>query len=219
MCGRFAVYSSAEAIASYAKALQKIQKWDPNFNISPGTMVPIIYNDASNRLLTTMRFGLIPFWAKDEKFASKLINARSESIADKPSFRYAFEKRRCLIVANGYYEWEKSSKKPYYFYNPEQEIIFFAGIWESWKSPNGEIIKTCSIITKPAAENINHIHHRMPVILNFPEAENWLINPNKSELINILYNFADEKLVYHPVSIAVNSSRNNYPDLIQPIAI
>ena len=218
MCGRFAVYSSAEGIARYAKALQKDLIWNPNFNISPGTMIPIIYQDNESRLLTTMRFGLIPFWAKDDKFASKLINARSESIADKPSFRYAFEKRRCLIVANGYYEWGKKDNKPYYFYNPEHKIIFFAGIWERWESPSGKIIKTCSIITKPAAANINHIHHRMPVILNPSAAENWLINSNKSALINILYNFADEKIVYHPVSIAVNSSLNNYPDLIQPIA-
>ena len=166
-----------------------------------------------------MRWGLIPFWAKDDKFASKLINARCESIADKPSFRYAFEKRRCLIAANGYYEWAKPSKKPYYFHHPQSEIIFFAGVWESWKSPSGEIIQSCSIITSAASDKISHLHHRMPVILNPQQADAWIAESTGPELINILYKEAENNLEYHPVSIAVNSAQNNFPDLIKPLVI
>lgn len=216
MCGRFAIYSSAEAIMDYADALNQIDNYDPRYNVVPGTMIPVVIAD-KQRVLTQMRWGLIPYWAKDEKFASKLINARSESVAEKPSFCNAFQKRRCLIIANGYYEWDQKSKKPYYFYNPSSELIAFAGIWESWKSPKGEQIRTCSIITRAASENISHLHYRMPVILSKEAANDWLADRSQADLINILYNRASKDLKYHPVSIAVNSASNNYPDLIESI--
>ena len=217
MCGRFAIYSSAEAIAQYAKALQKISKWEPNYNVAPGSMIPVIWQ-AEQKTLSTRQWGLIPFWAKDDKFASKLINARCESIAEKPSFRAAFEKRRCLIVANGYYEWSKKDKQPYYFFRSDSELIFFAGIWENWQAPSGDRVQTCSIITRAAADSIAHLHHRMPVILNPEISEKWLQSKRPQDLIGLLYNESVQNVDYHPVSIAVNSTRNNYPDLIEAIA-
>jgi putative SOS response-associated peptidase YedK len=217
MCGRFALYSSAEAIARYAKALQKISDWEPNYNVAPGSMIPVI-TQAEEKVLVTKRWGLVPFWAKDDKFAAKLINARCESVAEKPSFRAAFQQRRCLLVANGYYEWDKNAKQPYYFFLPDSELFFLAGIWESWQAPDGKNLQTCSIITKAASDNIAHLHHRMPVILSPETAEKWLQSQRNQDLIGLLYNESVPNPNYHPVSIAVNSTRNNYPDLIESIA-
>lgn len=130
MCGRFALYSSFQAIKDYADLLNDVDERDANYNVAPGQEIQIITNKKQQNILKSYKWGLIPFWAKDEKIGYKLINTRSETIAEKPSFKYAFQQRRCLIPANGFYEWRKKDKQPFYITLQDRELFSFAGIWE-----------------------------------------------------------------------------------------
>jgi len=163
------------------------------------------------------RWGLIPFWAKDEKIGNKLINTRSETISEKPSFKYAFQKRRCLIPANGFYEWRKCDKQPFYISLKDRDLFSFAGIWEIWKSPAGKLIYSCSIITTSANEILKGIHHRMPVILSKENEATWLTNNGSNSLRDLLVPYPENELQLHPISKAVNTVVNNYPELIEAV--
>ncbi len=165
MCGRFALFSSVQAIKKYYNYLNEVQDWKANYNIAPSQKIPVIINKSGEKNLEFFQWGLIPFWAKDKKIGYKMINTRAETISEKPSFKFAFRKRRCLIPANGFYEWRKEDKQPFFIQLKDCEIFSFAGIWENWKSPEGDYIQSCSIITTSANDFTEKIHQRMPAIL------------------------------------------------------
>jgi putative SOS response-associated peptidase YedK len=181
--------------------------------------------DLSKRILHGFRWGLIPSWAKDPAIAYKLINARSETASEKPSFNYAFKHWRCLIPTDGFYEWQrvegsKTKKQPYFFSLKTQNIFALAGLWERWESPEGDIIETCAILTTEANDVLRPIHDRMPVILNSENWDMWL-DPsfsNKHELQEILKPFSADAMTSHPVSTVVNSPKNNSLECTAEIA-
>ncbi|MBC8386148.1 MAG: SOS response-associated peptidase [Candidatus Cloacimonetes bacterium] len=214
MCGRFAIHTSVTEIKKYADALSKIDKIEENYNVTPGSKIPVIIKQGEANIIDGFQWGLIPFWAKDAKIVYKLINARAESISEKPSFRNAFQRRRCLIPANGFYEWKKPERIPFYIYLNDRELFTFAGIWEKWLSPEGKEIKTCSIITTDPNHLLKTIHNRMPVILNKEDEQKWIDHTNdKASLSSLLQPYPAEKMKAHIVSKAVNSPENNYPEL------
>ena len=175
MCGRYTLTADAESI-QLAFNLDTVDGWlEPRFNIAPTQQVAVISN-RDPKALSLMKWGLVPSWAKDPKIGNRMINARSETAAEKPSFRTAFKRRRCLIPADGYYEWSKQGKKkvPMYIRHREREIFAFAGLWESWKSADGSWLNTCTILTTEANEHIRPVHHRMTVILEPEDYELWL---------------------------------------------
>ena len=217
MCGRFALYSSFQTIKDYADLLNEISGINENYNVAPGQEIPIIINEDQQNILKSCKWGLIPFWAKDEKIGYKLINTRSETISEKPSFKSAFQQKRCLIPANGFYEWRKKDKQPFYINLKDRELFSFAGIWEIWKSPAGKQVFSCSIITTSPNEELKSIHHRMPVILQKEQEETWLTDNNGNILQKLLTSYPSEEMLFHPVSFEVNSVKNNYPELTKAI--
>jgi len=197
MCGNFALYSSVQAIKDYYQLLQEMGEIDPNENIHPSQNIPVIVIKQGRKYLGFVRWGLIPFWAKDDKIGYKLFNARSETIDVKPSFKGGFKSRRCLIPANGFFEWRKPDKTKFYFELKSRELFSFAGIWEKWKNPQGEIIPTCTIITCQPNELVSPIHDRMPVILKREDEENWLNSSDSQTLKKLLvpYPASDMKVI------------------------
>ena len=219
MCGRFALYSSFQAIKDYADLLNEIEELDANYNVSPGQNIPVIINKNDGNYLEFCKWGLIPFWAKDPKIGYKMINTRSETINEKQSFKHAFQRRRCLIPANGFYEWQKKDKQPFYIHLKEERLFTFAGIWENWNSPEGDYMQTCSIITTSANDTLEKIHNRMPVILPQNSESTWLLNENSNKLMELLKPYPQNEIFCHEVSNEVNSVRNNLPELINPLII
>ena len=214
MCGRFALFSSVQAIKKYYNYLNEVQDWEANFNIAPSQKIPVIINKNGEKNLEFFQWGLIPFWAKDKKIGFKMINTRAETISEKPSFKYAFQKRRCLIPANGFYEWRKKDKQPFFIQLKDSDIFSFAGIWENWKSPEGDYIQSCSIITTPANDFMNEIHNRMPAILPKEQEIIWLSNQTQEKLLSLLLPFDSEKMIARKISKSVNSVNNNFKELI-----
>lgn len=192
------------------------------FNIAPSQLVPVVRTEGEHRILTMQRWGLIPAWAKDPKIGYKLINARSETVLEKPSYREAFKKRRCLILADGFYEWKKldaKTKQPYCFTMRDNSIFAFAGIWERWKDPKGEVIESCSILTTSPNELCASVHDRMPVILDPRQYDTWLNAPVQESvrLTELLVPFEADRMQSFPVSTAVNSPKNDTAECIKPV--
>ena len=192
-----------------------------SYNVAPSQEILAVINNGANRL-GAFHWGLVPFWAKDRSIGNRLINARAETVAEKPSFRAAFKKRRCLIVADGFYEWkgEKGNKQPWYLTTPSAQPFGFAGLWESWKDENNREYLSATIITTAAGESMKNIHHRMPVILKPAVYQSWLNkdieDPNR--LDQILQNDHVRDLRSYPVSKQVNTVANNHPGCIEPLA-
>jgi putative SOS response-associated peptidase YedK len=226
MCGRFVVSSPSDIIKKSFAINFTDEDITPNYNICPTQHIPVVLNQNGKNILTKMHWGLVPSWAKDKSVAAKMINARSETVSEKPSFRNAFKRRRCLIPANGYYEWngEKGNKQPYYITPTTGELFAFAGLWDRWtdkESPDSSPLYSCTIVTTAASLSIQHIHTRMPEILAHNYYDAWL-NPELekiSELNRILQNGAVQEMTFYSVSKAVNSVKNNGPDLIQQISM
>jgi len=166
-----------------------------------------------------MRWGLVPFWAKDEKIGYKMINARAETISEKPAYRAAFKARRALIPASNFYEWQKTAdlKTPFNIKLVTAKYFSFAGLYESWKAHEGVDLQTFTIITKPANTAISKIHDRMPVILDTDEEAEWLKNDDPKFLQTILRSELNAKLEIYPISEAINSPQNDYPGLVEKI--
>ena len=192
MCGRFTLSTIPEAIKEEF-AIDLIPDLKPTYNVTPTQNILTVLNEQTSlkdksqehtsqkhtfqkRKFQKLRWGLIPSWAKDFSIGAKLINARSETVAEKPSFRYAFKHQRCLIVADGFYEWKKQNnkKQPFYFQIQNKQLFAFAGLWEKWKSPQGEEINTCTILTTAANKLLQQYHHRMPLILKQEDYDLWL---------------------------------------------
>jgi putative SOS response-associated peptidase YedK len=193
----------------------------PSFNIAPRQPVAVIMEEGKRKIVS-MQWGLIPHWAKDPKIGYKMINARMETITEKPSYREAFKKRRCLIIADGFYEWRTGpdgKKEPVYIYLKNKKTFGIAGIYEIWKSSAGEQIISCSIITTQANEIMKPIHVRMPVIIDPKDYDEWLNTENNEteKLSELLKPFASENMQNHLVSNAVNVPYHNAEDCIAPI--
>jgi putative SOS response-associated peptidase YedK len=218
MCGRFSLSCSAEQIAEIFQ-LSEIPELTPRYNIAPTQLIATVSQNykSENRQLNWMRWGLIPSWAKDKKMGAKLINARVETVTEKPSFRQAIRQRRCLILADGFYEWQtkKDQKQPYYFHLEEHQPFAFAGLWERWKSPEKEEIISCTILTTEAHEEMRSIHHRQPIIIPENLSSQWL-NPQLTEPQEILPLLVSQPALKHyPVNLVVNKATHDEPDCIQ----
>ena len=224
MCGRYSLYADYRAILERFDIDEmsfEEEDYSQNFNVAPSQQVIAVVNDGTKNRLGFLKWGLVPPWAKDEKIGYKMINARSETAAEKPSFRNAFKKKRCLVVADSFYEWKRTDdgKTPMRIKLKSGEPFAFAALWESWKSPDGKTVNTCSILTTKANELMETIHERMPVILT-KEAEKIWLDPKVRDaevLGSLLQPFDSNKLEAYEVSDAVNSPKNNGPELIEKV--
>ncbi|MCU1808167.1 SOS response-associated peptidase [Cytobacillus firmus] len=219
MCGRFSLEEDINKLQQYFN-FEVAEEITPRFNIAPSQRILTIISDGQNRRAGTMKWGLVPFWAKEEKIGYKMINARSESIEEKPSFKHAFKRRRCLIVATGFYEWQKTEegKQPYRFIMKDNRPFAFAGLWETWKKGE-KPLHTCTIITTTPNAVTEDIHDRMPVILKEEDYDSWMDPHNQdTELLKtLLVPYAAEEMAKYKVSDLVNSPRNDVADVLSPL--
>ncbi len=216
MCGRFAFYSPTEATAALFGA-EAAADLAPRYNVAPTQEIAAIRRDGNGRELVPLRWGLVPFWAKDPSIGNRMINARAETIAEKPSFRAAYRKRRCLILADGFYEWrrETDGKTPYYISLASADPLAFAGLWESWTDKStGESLQTATIVTTAANTFMAPLHHRMPVVLVPETATGWLDSPD--DVLSAFQDTAPELRAW-PVSRRVNSPANDDAELIDAV--
>ncbi|MDG4850324.1 SOS response-associated peptidase [Peribacillus frigoritolerans] len=222
MCGRFTLFTDIEEIKERFDIQGSFdEEYQFSYNIAPSQSVLSVINDGVRNRIGYLRWGLIPFWAKDEKAGYKMINARAETIAEKASFRNAYKKKRCLIIADSFYEWKKTPERkiPMRIKLKNHAPFGMAGLWESWKSPEGISIYSCSVITTVPNELMTSIHDRMPVILKPEDEKDWL-NPSINDpayLQQYLKSFDSEQMEAFEVSTDVNSTKNNTPNLIQQI--
>ena len=218
MCGRFAFYSPAEATAALFGADGSVPE-EARYNIAPTQYVAAIRNAKdSTRELTLLRWGLIPFWAKDPAIGNRMINARAETVAEKPAFRAAYRHRRCIVLADGFYEWhrEGSVKTPYYISSADGQPFAFAALWENWTSKEtGESIQSTTLITTEADDFMASLHHRMPVVLNPDSADQWL--GGGIDAIDYALAHSPELRAW-PVDRRVNNARNEGEELIQAVS-
>ena len=225
MCGRYTLYSDVEQLKARFPIDLVESGITPSYNVAPTQEVPAIIHSEESNVLTKLHWGLVPFWAKDAKIGSKMINARLETVATKPAFRDAFKKRRCLIPADGFFEWtgSKGQKQPVYITLPDRKPLVFAGLWETWqdKAEPGNIYRSCTIITREASGPLQEIHHRMPVALDSRAYGEWLDHESLkvSHLQEILSRSAITEFAFYPVSKQVNTVRNNEPCNIKPVEV
>lgn len=221
MCGRYVLEVTPDMLQQ-AFNLSSAPEIAPRYNVAPTQYLPVITNEQPDTV-SLHRWGLIPSWAKDESIANKLINARADGVADKPSFRSAFKRRRCLVPATGFYEWQKGDgkiKTPMFIHLNDQDVFAFAGLWEVWHSPDGSEIRTYTIITTDANDFMQPIHNRMPVILRREDYAAWL-DPDDapaSKLLPLLKPFDSARMDAYEVSRAVNTPSIDEPALIEPVA-
>jgi putative SOS response-associated peptidase YedK len=219
MCGRYTLSTPAGRLAEEFQ-LDSTVEIPPSYNVAPTQQVAAVIEDEEGRRLEMLRWGLVPSWADDPDIGARMINARSETAPEKPSFRRAFRGRRCLIAADGFYEWkrEDGGKQPYYFRMQDGRPFAFAGLWESWDKGGGELL-TCAILTTRPNSVAAEIHDRMPVILPHDAYNAWLDpDADKEELGELMIPYPGNDLETYPVSRFVNSPRNNDERCIEPAA-
>lgn len=218
MCGRYTIIAKAEEIEKRFNVAVP-ETYSARYNAAPTQILPVITNE-SPKGLSFFHWGLIPGWAKDKSISSKLINARAETISEKASFKSALKNRRCLVIADGFYEWKRTTKKskiPYRIILNSNRLFAFAGLWEEYEDENQEIVNTFTIITTNANTTVSKIHDRMPVILNQETEQEWLnASLSTEEHINLLQPYDANKMEYHTISPLVNSVANDNPQLIAP---
>ena len=223
MCGRYSLFAEFRIIEErFGEATFEEEDYEESYNIAPSQMVLSVINDGTKNRVGYLKWGLVPAWAKDPKIGFKMINARAETAHEKPSFREAFKKRRCLIVADSFYEWKRDEgrKIPMRIKMKNDQLFAMAGLWESWKDENGKLVHTCTILTTEANELMSSIHERMPVILKQEDEQSWL-NPNINkvdELRPFLIPLEDGLLEAYEVSDKVNSPKNNARELIEKVS-
>lgn len=222
MCGRFAFYSPDEAVVRLFD-VSDMAPVEPGYNLAPTQRVPVVRAAANGqRRLDPLRWGLVPFWAKDLSIGNRMINARAETVAEKPAFRAALRKRRCVVLANGFYEWQRvgDRKRPFYITREDGEPFAMAGLWESWRErdvADAQDTETCTIITTGPNALMEQIHRRMPVILDPEPVGQWLDGDSGvAELQNLLAPYTGGGFVAVPVSTRVNNARNQGAELIEP---
>jgi putative SOS response-associated peptidase YedK len=217
VCGRYVLTSPGEAIAEHFR-LAAVPVYPPRYNIAPTqTALVIRETPEGRREAVGLRWGLIPFWAKEPSIGSRLINARAEGLIDKPAFRAAFRRRRCLVPADGFFEWRALAgrrKQPYYVRLASGGPFAMAGLWEQWRPPTGETIATFTIVTTAANEALRALHDRMPVIVAPADYDEWLSSPNPSALLGP---WAGATFEIVPIGTRVSDVRNDDPDVLQPL--
>ncbi|NOZ51239.1 MAG: SOS response-associated peptidase [Chloroflexi bacterium] len=221
MCGRFTLAVEPETLKTLFD-LAAAPELSPRHNIAPTQPVAAVRFDPEHqqRQFTYLTWGLIPSWAQDIKIGARMINARSETAADKPAYRSAFRYRRCLIPADGFYEWQKrkSGKQPYYIALQRHQLFAIAGLWERWQSPDGSVIESCTLLTTTPNELVRPLHNRMPVILAPAAYADWLApRTPASRLKSLLRPYPADHMIAYPVSTRVNSPAYDTPDCIQPL--
>jgi len=218
MCGRYTQFAKKKALMERFKIAMDGPELTPRYNIAPGSGVPVILEDRDRkkkRRLDYMQWGLVPSWAKSANMGFKCINAKWETADTKPAFKDSMKYRRCLIPATGWYEWKKFSdrKQPYYLYCEDDPLFAFAGLWAEKLFPDGSELLTCSILTRPAADHIAHVHHRMPYILRESDYDSWLTT-NVWEPVKSSYT-AVEEVSCHTVTPEVGKTNVESPTLIE----
>ncbi len=221
MCGRFTLRTSGAALAEQFQ-LAEVPDLAPHYNIAPTQEVAVIRATAAGRKLDFLRWGLIPAWAKDPSIGARMINARAETVAEKPAFRTAFKQRRCLVIADGFYEWQGTGKQkqPFYFQVDGGQAFAFAGLWETWKNPEGQLVETCTVLTTEANELVRPVHERMPVILPADAYAPWL-DPQLHDvgaLQQLLRAYPPQEMNAYPVGTRVNRVTHDDAACIAPVA-
>jgi putative SOS response-associated peptidase YedK len=221
MCGRFTIMLDADDLKESMGLSSVPDDWRPRFNIAPTQAVAVVA-DAQLRQAEWMRWGLIPSWAKDMEIGNRLINARSETVTEKSSFRAAFSRRRCILLADGFYEWLRSADKkvpsiPYHFHRKDRKPFGFAGLWETWRNPAGEEIRSCTILTTSANEVVRPVHNRMPVLLDGADLWNWILPAMPEQHLALLKPYPDDALESHIVSRMVNTPARDIPECAYPL--
>lgn len=221
MCGRFVITSAPEALRQVFGYIEQ-PNFPARYNVAPTQPVPVIINDNGARHFRLMRWGFVPGWVKDPRQFTLLINARAETVRDKPAFKNALRRRRCLIPADGYYEWQTQGqrKQPYFIHPQDRRPIGFAGLAETWMGPNGEEIDSVAIITAQAATGMSVLHHRVPVTIAPDHFERWLdcSSDNADDVMPLLVPPGDGQFAWHPVSPAVGKVAIDDPQLILPMS-
>lgn len=218
MCGRYSFSTSREKLQQQFPQVEAAEKLHTNYNVAPTQRSYVITDDQPQELQQFV-WGLIPFWARDRKIGSRLINARSESIAEKPSFRAAVRKRRCWVLADSFYEWKtvNGNKEPYRIYHKSENLLVFAGIWEVWRKEADPVYSYSIITTTPNAE-MARVHDRMPVVLaDRDQQEAWLQTEHLDKALDLLHSPPDGTLTMYPISKQVNKVSNNGPQLHEPL--
>lgn len=221
MCGRFTLTLNVNDLQQELGIKDFPPDWSGRYNVAPSQPVAVV-TDAVERDVEQMRWGLIPSWAKDASIGNRLINARAETLTEKPSFRNAFARRRCLVLADGFFEWKKPEDKrgapqPYYFQRAERRPFAFAGLWEFWRSPEGDPVRSCTLITCQANELVSSVHERMPVMLTGDTCWEWLQRTRPDELMELLRPFPADQMVAYPISRLVNDPSLDAPEILLPV--
>ena len=217
MCGRFS-FSPLSKVIEDRFDVKVDSNYKPRFNCAPSQNLAVISN-LDPVSLSYFRWGLIPFWARDPKIGYRMINAKAETITEKPSYKNAFRRKRCLVLSDGFFEWKKVGEKekiPYRILLKEESLFSMAGIWDSWKNEEGEFINSFSIITTGPNDLMKNIHDRMPVILHPADESKWLGDTAPDVLLEFLRPFPAEKMTAYPVSKLVNSPVNDRPEILEP---
>jgi putative SOS response-associated peptidase YedK len=216
MCGRYTIVITIdELMRHYMIEIPTNRYHTPRYNVAPGQMVMAVISDGEKNRLGELKWGLIPSWAKDEKIGYKMINARDETVDKLPSYRMPFRSKRCLIPADGFYEWRKSDKQPFRITLKSEQIFSMAGLYDTWIAPDGTKISSCTIITTDPNELMSDIHDRMPMILSRDDEQKWLDrNQTVEDLKKMLKPFPMEEMKAYPVSKIVGNARNDHADCI-----
>ncbi len=224
MCGRYTLAVQLDLIQDRFLLKGSVPAFAPRYNIAPTQDAPVIFESNDGRKMELMRWGLVPSWSKDPSIGNKLINARAETLAEKPSFRKSFERKRCLVPADGFYEWKKASdgrtKTPIRLVVGDSDLFAFAGLWDSWRAPDGSELRSFTIVTTAPNELVSKVHNRMPVILKKENESRWLDSKTTDSqlLLPLLIPYGGEMRAFE-VSKAVNSPANDWPSLIEPTSL
>jgi len=224
MCGRFALRTPTKKLVE-AFGVEEVPAVEARYNIAPTQSILAVRQSEDGREAVLLKWGLIPSWAKDDSMSARLINARSETVTEKPAFREAFKRSRCIIPADGFYEWQRreGKKQPFFFSMRDERWFGFAGLWDRWKGEGGEVIESCTILTTEANELLKDVHDRMPVILH-PESYNeWLDIDTDARamesLKELLMPYPSSEMTAYPVSAQVNSPQNQGEELITRMTV
>jgi putative SOS response-associated peptidase YedK len=221
MCGRFALFTLSEELVRQFGA-EPPPDWIPRYNVAPTSRIPIVREVAGGRQFALARWGLVPAWAKDIDTGYSTINARAETVAEKPAFRAAFKHRRCLIPADGWYEWRaipgSKAKQPYFIARRDRSPLALAGLWERWEGRDREPLESCTIIVTAANDGLRGIHDRMPVVLDPASWDDWLALEQRDPAVlqGLLRPAPDGELTAWPVSTHVSNARNEGPECLEP---